>query len=65
MLAKHRIFDDLLPYAQCTLANRYGMRSTLAKNTILHDFATACIVCASKVIPYAQCALAIFYRMRS
>jgi hypothetical protein len=43
-LAKHRIFDDLLPDAQCTLANCYSVRS------IRLQIATVCKACASNLL---------------
>ncbi len=44
-LAKHRIFDDLLPYVQCTLANCYCMHS------ICLQIVTACKAYASNQLP--------------
>ena len=58
-LAKHRIFDNLLPYAQCTLANSYRMRS------ISLQIATVCEAYAKNLLPHAPSTLAICYRMRS
>ncbi len=44
-LTKHRIFDDLLPYAQYMLANCYHMRS------IRLQIATLCEAYASNLLP--------------
>jgi hypothetical protein len=57
--------SNLLPEAQCALKLLTHAQHMLAKNKILHDFATTSAVCASNLLPYAQYALAKCYRMRS